>query len=56
VTTAPGPVTWLVLVYRLPAGSGLKAAIRPSQAAHSILLASFANRSRFDLDPVPVQA
>jgi hypothetical protein len=29
-TTAPrqGPVTWLVLVYRLPANSGLKAVIR----------------------------
>ena len=28
VTTRPGRVAWLVLAYRLPAGSGLKAVIR----------------------------
>ena len=28
VTARPGQVAWLVLVYRLPAGSGLKAVIR----------------------------
>ena len=28
VTTRPGRVAWLVLAYRLPANSGLKATIR----------------------------
>jgi hypothetical protein len=33
VTAPPGPVTWLILVYRLPANSGLKAVIRRKATA-----------------------
>jgi len=33
VTAAPGPATWLVLAYRLPANSGLKAVIRRKATA-----------------------
>jgi hypothetical protein len=33
VTAPPDPVTWLILVYRLPARSGLKAVIRRKATA-----------------------
>jgi len=33
VTAPPGPVTWLILAYRLPANSGLKAVIRRKATA-----------------------
>jgi hypothetical protein len=33
LTAPPGPVTWLILVYRLPAHSGLKSVIRRKATA-----------------------
>ena len=66
VAARPSRVAWLVLIYRLPAGSGLKAVIRrkltalgatyPVNAVAVLPASPTVDRSRFDLDPAPVQA
>ena len=37
MTASPDPVTWLILIYRLPAHSGLKAVIRRKTTALGVV-------------------